>query len=419
MKFVDEINLKINAGKGGDGIISFRREAGVPRGGPNGGDGGRGGNVYFIGDPGNNTLLNLKNKIIIRGHNGVNGSRKNTHGAGGDHIYIYIPLGTTVIDINSKRVIADVIEPISYLIAKGGIGGKGNARFKSATNSAPRICENGLLGDELEVVLTLKVLANIGFIGMPSAGKSTILSVISNAKPKIASYSFTTLAPQLGLVKIDGNSLVVADLPGLIQGAAQGRGLGFQFLKHIERCSVIAHVIDMGTPNHDPVKAYETINEELRTFELNILKKDEVIIANKSDLPDFEQNFKAFCKKYPNLQIIKMSALTEHNFDDVKRLLYKTFVESKYIAPKEKITEVTITLDEEVVIDNSILGIFDISGRTIKRVYDRIPLSSYDNTLRFKKALKNIGLWDMLLEKKVKHGDTVRIYSYEFKWEDK
>jgi GTP-binding protein len=392
MKFVDEISLEIHAGKGGNGIISFRREAGVPRGGPNGGDGGHGGSVYFVGDAGNNTLLNLKNKVIINGHNGIDGSRKDMHGAKGEDIYIKIPLGTTIINQESKKIIADVIEEIPYLIAKGGIGGKGNARFKSATNSAPRICENGLRGEEFSVVLTLKILANIGFVGLPSAGKSTTLSVISNAKPKIAEYHFTTLAPQLGLVKIDGNSFVVADLPGLISGASQGKGLGFQFLKHIERCSVIAHVIDMGNEDVQPVQAYESINEELENFDSNISKKSQVIIANKSDLPHFKTNLSIFCKAYPNLNIVAISSLVDHNFDELKRLLFQTLRESNYIAPEDDETEITITLDEEIIIDNEIFGIFDISGTTIKRIYERIPLSSYDNTLRFKKALKNIGL---------------------------
>ncbi len=419
MKFVDEISLELQAGKGGNGIISFRREAGVPRGGPNGGDGGNGGNIYFVGDPGNNTLLQLKNKIIIRGNDGANGGRKDMHGANGKHIYINVPFGTMVIDQKTNNIIADVIEKKPYLIAKGGVGGKGNARFKSSTNSAPRICENGTSGEHLAIVLTLKVLANIGFVGLPSAGKSTILSRLTNAKPKIASYDFTTLSPQLGLVKVDDHSYVIADLPGLIKGASSGKGLGFQFLKHIERCSVIAHVIDMGSANKNPINAYKSIRQELSNFDKNILKKSEVIIANKSDLPDFNDNYSTFCKEFPKLNIVKISGLTDTNFTQLKRVLYDTLQKSEYVAPTKKESEVTISLDEEIIIDNELAGIFDISGVTISRIYERIPLTTYDNILKFKKILKNIGLWKMLIKKGVKHGDLIRIYSYEFKWEDK
>ena len=305
MKFIDEVNIDVIAGKGGNGIVSFRREAGIPRGGPDGGDGGHGGNIYFVGDYGNNTLLNFRSNSLIKGFDGVNGRRKDMHGAKGEDKFVKVPIGTLIINAKSKNIIADIIDDAKYLVAKGGVGGKGNPRFKSSVNSAPRVCENGTKGEELEIVMSLKLLANIGLVGLPSAGKSTILSVISNAKPKIASYDFTTLNPQLGLVKIFNRSFVVADLPGLIESASIGKGLGIQFLKHIERCNVITHVIDMGSDKNDPIKSYKIIRNELKSFNPKILEKNEIIIANKNDLPNFKENIKLFKIKYPKAEIIE------------------------------------------------------------------------------------------------------------------
>ena len=416
MKFIDEVNIDVIAGKGGNGIVSFRREAGIPRGGPDGGDGGHGGNIFFVGDYGNNTLLNFRSNSLIKGFNGVNGRRKDMHGANGMNKYVKVPIGTLVINTKNKNIIADIIDDSEYLIAKGGAGGKGNPRFKSSVNSAPRVCENGTKGEELEVLMSLKLLANVGLVGLPSAGKSTILSVISNAKPKIASYDFTTLNPQLGLVKVFDSSIIVADLPGLIESASVGKGLGIQFLKHIERCNVIAHVVDMGSENHDPIESYEIIRNELKNFNPKILEKNEIIIANKNDLPDFKRNYELFTSKYPNLDIIQISSLTDHNFDMLKQKLYSTFQSSTYVSLDNNVDEVTITLDEEIIVNNNIKGFFDVTGKTIERIYEKIPLLSYDNELKFLKSLKNAGLWEILKEKGISDGDTVEIFNYQFRW---
>ena len=292
MKFIDQAKISILAGNGGNGIISFRREANVDRGGPDGGDGGNGGNIYFQGDNGMNTLLPFHYQTKYKAQNGENGKTKNAYGANGNDLIIKVPIGTMIINEVNNDLLADIIDEKLYLVAKGGIGGKGNTKFKSSRNTAPRICENGTKGQQYDLILNLKVLADIGFIGKPCAGKSSLLSKISNAKPKIADYDFTTLVPQLGLVNYKDYSYVVADLPGLIEFASKGKGLGTQFLKHIERCKVIAHIIDFGNENKDPITDYLIINKELKSYNLFLEKLPQIVIANKSDLEFFYKNLK-------------------------------------------------------------------------------------------------------------------------------
>nr|WP_237076585.1 GTPase ObgE [Mycoplasma phocoeninasale] len=414
MKFIDEVKISVQAGDGGNGIISFRREANVDRGGPDGGDGGDGGNVYFVGDTGQNTLLPLyyQNKIVAK--SGENGKPKNAYGAKGDDLFIKVPLGTMVY-VNDKLKV-DIVEEKNYLIAKGGKGGRGNLHFKSSRNTAPRICENGLKGEKFQIHLILKVLADVGFIGKPSAGKSSTLAQISNAKPKIADYDFTTLVPQLGLVKYFDHSYVVADLPGLIEKAHEGRGLGIQFLKHIERCKIIAHIIDFGSDNKDPIADYETINDELRAYNLNLEKLPQVVIANKNDLPAFEGHKKLFEKKYPNVNLISYSAITNDNIDEVKRVLFEKVQENntlQNIAINEDI--ITISLDKSPIniikINNDT---YEIVGDDVFYVYDRIPIVSLDNLWRFNAKLKALGVYELIKKSNVKNGDTIRIKDYEF-----
>ncbi|MBN0970862.1 GTPase ObgE [Mycoplasma phocoeninasale] len=418
MKFIDEVKISVQAGDGGNGIISFRREANVDRGGPDGGDGGDGGNVYFVGDTGQNTLLPLyyQNKIVAK--SGENGKPKNAYGAKGDDLFIKVPLGTMVY-VNDKLKV-DIVEEKNYLIAKGGKGGRGNLHFKSSRNTAPRICENGLKGEKFQIHLILKVLADVGFIGKPSAGKSSTLAQISNAKPKIADYDFTTLVPQLGLVKYFDHSYVVADLPGLIEKAHEGRGLGIQFLKHIERCKIIAHIIDFGSDNKDPIADYETINDELRAYNLNLEKLPQVVIANKNDLPAFEGHKKLFEKKYPNVNLISYSAITNDNIDEVKRVLFEKVQENntlQNIAINEDI--ITISLDKSPIniikINNDT---YEIVGDDVFYVYDRIPIVSLDNLWRFNAKLKALGVYELIKKSNVKNGDTIRIKDYEFVWNE-
>ncbi|NQZ66201.1 MAG: GTPase ObgE [Mycoplasmatales bacterium] len=414
MKFLDQVKLQVKAGKGGDGVISFRREFRVDKGGPDGGDGGHGGSIYFVGDTGLNTLFTLKFNKIIKGNDGENGRGKNQYGAKGENKYIKVPLGTIV--KNGEKIIADITEEKKYLIASGGKGGKGNAKFKTSRNTAPRLSENGDPGEQLNLFLSLKVLADVGFVGKPSAGKSTLLSKISNAKPKIASYSFTTLTPQLGFVYAGDNDFVAADLPGLIEGASKGKGLGYEFLKHIERCRLIAHIIDFGSEEKNPIEDYEIINNELKSYDFELENKKQVVIANKMDKSIFKEKLMKFKKRYPNLEVISISALEEKGISQLKNKLSNELKTIKEVEFNTNLDEVTIELEDDIKINNPFTGFYEITGNEIKRIYDKIPLNSNDNLRRFNKLMKNTGVWELLNKKGIKDGDTVIIYDYEFIW---
>ena len=416
MKFLDQINIKVEAGKGGDGVISFRREFKVDKGGPDGGDGGHGGSIYFVGDTGLNTLFSLKFLKIIKGNNGENGKSKNQYGAKGKDIFIKVPLGTIV--ENKGIILVDILESKSYLIAKGGKGGRGNTKFKTSKNTVPRLSENGDPGEKLNLCLTLKVLADVGFVGKPSAGKSTLLSKISNAKPKIADYDFTTLTPQLGFVYSDKNSFVVADLPGLIKGASLGKGLGYEFLKHIERCKIIAHIIDFGSNEKDPIKDYKIINQELSSYSLDLEKRKQLVVANKCDQDFFQENLKKFKKEFKKIKVIEISALKEVNLQNLKRIFYNELKNVGEIEFKKNNDEVTIEFEDDFKINKLYHGHFEITGQEVKKIYDKIPLNSYDNLRRFNKKMQLIGLWEKLKNEKIQNGDIVSIYSYQFVWKD-
>ena len=418
-KFIDEIEILLKAGKGGDGMISFRREAHVDKGGPDGGDGGNGGNIYFIGDKGKNTLLFLSSVNKITAKDGIKGGPKNLYGANGESTYIKVPIGTMV--FKNNELIADVIEENKpYLVATGGKGGRGNMKFKSAKNTAPKICENGLPGETYKAKIILKILSDIGIVGKPCAGKSTLLNALSNAKAKIGDYEFTTLVPQLGIVKYFENVFTIADLPGLIQGASQGKGLGIQFLKHIERCKIIAHIIDFGSIENNPINNYEEIQNELKNVNLKLEKKKQIIIANKKDLPNFKKNYQAFIIKYPNLKIISISALNADNLEILKKEMWQE-IKNLELEPienlePEKIQKI-ITLEKEFEITKIKNNTFELKGERITYFYNRIPFTTYDNILRFNNILKKIGVWDELIKKGIKTGDIVKVFNYEFIWE--
>ncbi|MBG0730496.1 GTPase ObgE [Mycoplasma sp. 'Moose RK'] len=419
MKFIDKISIEVEAGKGGDGIISFRREAHVDKGGPDGGDGGNGGSIFFVGDSGINTLLPFHKYKKISGNNGENGRSKNRFGANGKDLFIKVPLGTQVFKQNT--LICDVIDQKKYLIAQGGQGGRGNSRFKTAKNKAPRVSENGDLGQKLNLKLELKVMADVGLIGKPNAGKSTLLSLISNSKPKIADYEFTTLVPQLGLVKFYENSFVVADLPGLISGASKGKGMGIVFLKHIERCRAIVHVIDFGSKSKNPVNDFIEINYELKNFNENLANLCQIVIANKKDLPDYQENLAHFQKKFPKIELIQASFAENSNFEieTIKKQMFD-------LISRTKMNLNTINVDHDFVeyklespyfIDNKVPGIFEITGDLIKSLIQKIPLNSQENIFRFNAKIKNIGLWDQLIKAGIRSGDLVKIYNFEFQWD--
>ncbi|MBW0594496.1 GTPase ObgE [Mycoplasmopsis anatis] len=416
-KFVDEVKVVLQAGKGGDGMISFRREAHVDKGGPDGGDGGNGGNVYFVGDLGKNTLLSFyKNKHIVA-EDGVKGGPKNLYGANAKHTYIKVPVGTLV--YNANKLVADVILPNTpYLVAKGGKGGRGNTKFKTSKNTAPRICENGLPGEKFEAKIVLKILSDVGVVGKPSAGKSTFLNAISNAKAKVAEYEFTTLVPQLGMVEFYENSFTVADLPGLIKGASLGKGLGSRFLKHIERCRVIAHIIDFGDPNKDPINDYLTIQKELLDCNLKLELKPQLIIANKSDLEHFKDNVAKFKDNFPEITLIEISAINRENMELVKKVLWEMIQKETMKPVEEKSAEVEITYEAPYTVISPYYGHFEVYGPKVLELYNKIPLNSYDNLLRFNNILKKIGVWEQLIKLDIKPGDTVNIYEYQFQWEE-
>lgn len=416
-KFVDEVKVMLQAGKGGDGMISFRREAHVDKGGPDGGDGGNGGDVYFVGDLGKNTLLSFyKNKHIIA-EDGVKGGPKNLYGANAKHTYIRVPIGTLV--YNNNKLVADVILPDTpYLVAKGGKGGRGNTKFKTSKNTAPRICENGLPGEKFEAKIVLKILSDVGVVGKPSAGKSTFLNAISNAKAKVAEYEFTTLVPQLGMVEFYENSFTVADLPGLIKGASLGKGLGSRFLKHIERCRVIAHIIDFGDPTKDPINDYLTIQKELLDCNLKLELKPQLIIANKSDLENFRENVEKFKKEFPNITLIEISAINRENMDLVKKVLWEMIQKETMKPIEEEAQEIEINYEAPYTVISPYYGHFEVYGPKVLELYNKIPLNSYDNLLRFNNILKKIGVWEALIKLDIKPGDTVNIYEYQFQWEE-
>ena len=422
--FVDEVKLKVIAGSGGDGCTAFRREKFVPNGGPDGGNGGRGSNIIFTVDKGLRTLLDLKYKKEIKGKRGEHGSGKNQYGKNAEDVIIKVPEGTTVTDLETGMVIADLInEDDTAVIAYGGRGGRGNKAFATPTNPAPDISEHGEPGEERNVKVELKMLADVGLVGLPSVGKSTILSQVSRANPKIAAYHFTTLSPNLGVVKTKDNRVfVMADLPGLIEGASIGEGLGDKFLRHIERTRVICHVIDMsGSEGRDPYDDYLLINKELEEFSPKLLNKKQVIIANKMDLDSSKDNLKIFKEKV-KLPVFEISAMMNIGLDEVithladildtvesEPLYHDSQIESHVLYKFKKEKPFTITKDNDAWV---------VRGDVVEKLFKMTKFNSNDATLRFAKKLKNMGIDEELKRLGANSGDTVRIMDYEFTYID-
>ena len=408
--FVDEVKIKIIAGNGGDGCTAFRREKFVPNGGPDGGNGGRGSNIIFKVDKGLRTLLDLKYQKEIKGKRGEHGSGKNRFGKNAEDVIIKVPEGTTVTDLNTGMVIADLIKgDDEAVIAYGGRGGRGNKAFATPSNPAPDISEHGEPGEERIVKVELKMLADVGLVGLPSVGKSTILSQVSRANPKIAAYHFTTLSPNLGVVKTKDNKVfVMADLPGLIEGASKGEGLGDKFLRHIERTRIICHVIDMsGSEGRNPIDDYILIN------------KKQIVIANKMDIEGSKENLEEFKKKF-DIEVFEVSAINNTGLDKLIEYIAKTLDEIEE-TPLYKDTEIeshvlykfkrekpfTITKESDAWI---------VRGDTVEKLFKMTKFNSQDGTLRFAKKLKNMGIDDELKRLGAKSGDTVRILDYEFEY---
>lgn len=420
--FIDEVVIKVEAGNGGDGCLAFRREKYVAMGGPFGGNGGHGSNIIFKVDEGLHTLIDLRYMKTIKGKKGENGRGKNQNGAAAEDVIIKVPQGTIVTDLGTGFIIADLKEKDDeVVVAYGGRGGRGNTAFKTQSNPAPNFAENGEPGEVKELKVELKLLADVGLVGMPSVGKSTIISCVSKAKPKIAAYHFTTLNPNLGVARTkDGRSFVIADLPGLIEGASLGEGLGDRFLKHIERTRVIAHVIDMSAfEGRDPYLDYVTINKELENFNKDILKKPEIIIANKMDLPSAKENLEKFKKKIGDKKIFEVSAMTNTGLEDVVTALADMLdeipatalyeddkFESHVLYKFKKDEPYTITKEDDCWV---------IRGDEIEKIFKMTKFTD-EGLARFSKKIRKMGVDDKLIELGAEPGDKVRILDFFFEY---
>ncbi len=419
--FVDEVVIKVIAGKGGDGCTSFRREKYVPMGGPNGGNGGKGASIIFKVDLGLRTLLDLRFQKEIKGKKGSNGEGSNRNGKNAEDVIVKVPLGTTVMDMDTGLIIGDLTRKNDeVVVAQGGRGGRGNTAFKTHSNTAPNFSENGEPGEEKTLKVELKSLADVGFVGLPSVGKSTLLSKISAAKPKIGAYHFTTINPNLGVVKTkDNRSFVAADLPGLIEGASEGAGLGDKFLRHIERTKIICHIIDMsGIEGRNPYDDYLTIRKELENYSVKLSNKEEVIVANKMDMPSSKENLKEFKKKV-KADIIEISALTNEGIDDL------------LITLANKIEEIPETdIYEEDNYESTVLFKFNeekpftiekdgdtyiVHSDRIEKLFKMTKFTD-EGIRRFSNKLRRMGVDDELIKMGIKEGDTVKILDYEFEY---
>ena len=423
MKFIDRVKIYVQAGTGGNGTVAFRREAHVPKGGPSGGDGGRGGSVIFVATNSLSTLLDLRYYREYKAQNGEKGHAKKMHGADADDLVIRVPVGTCVYDDDTGNIIADLTKDGQRaVIAKGGRGGRGNARFASSRNPAPKICENGEPGEKFNLRVELKLLADVGLVGFPSVGKSTLLSVVSKARPQIADYHFTTIVPNLGVVQVkDGRSFVMADLPGLIEGASQGKGLGHQFLRHIERCRVIVHIIDMsGSEGRDPYEDYVTINKELGEYEYRLLERPQIIVANKMDGDEAEENLKKFKKKLGSQKVFPIIAPIHEGIDAVLYAVADALETAPdFFNQEEEQESVLYTYKEEekpFTIHNKGNGVWEVTGKKVERLVQMASFTTDDGFQRFALQIRNMGIDDALREAGCEDGDTVRLYDFEFEF---
>lgn len=423
MKFIDTAKIKIASGKGGNGIVAWRREKFEPRGGPAGGDGGRGGNVYIEADENLGTLLDFKYKSIFKAGDGQKGGPKNMSGKAGEDIVIKVPCGTVVKDFSTKEIIADmVIHKQKVLVAEGGRGGRGNSHFATSSRQAPHFCEPGEPVIERELELELKLIAEVGIIGIPSAGKSTLISVISSAKPKIADYPFTTLVPNLGVLKKpDGDGIVIADIPGLIKGASLGLGLGHDFIRHIERTRLLVHIIDAaGVNGTEPLDAYEIIQSELKEFDKSLLKKKQILVLNKIDLLTEEEreNLKEKFKKKKQNPIL-ISAATKKNLDNFLKQLFKLLEKN----PKEENHEVQTFYDPQATDHKtSEFNVYKegkkyyVEGKKIDGFVSVTDFKDYQSVAHLMRVLKSMGVFSELEKHDVEEGDVVYIAGIQFEY---
>ncbi|MEK5166093.1 GTPase ObgE [Paenibacillus sp. FSL R5-0527] len=428
--FVDKAKIYVKGGDGGDGIVAFRREKYVPEGGPAGGDGGKGGDVIFRVDEGLRTLMDFRYQRHFKAQRGEKGRNKSQHGANAENMIVRVPPGTVVIDDDTQEVLADLTRHGQQIVvARGGRGGRGNIRFATPNNPAPELAEHGEEGEERWVVLELKVMADVGLVGFPSVGKSTLLSVVSAAKPKIGAYHFTTITPNLGVVEVgEGRSFVMADLPGLIEGAHEGVGLGHEFLRHVERTRLIVHVVDMaGSEGRDPFDDWQKINDELRQYNADLEHRPQIVAANKMDMPESAENLEKFRKQVSevrgDLEIMAISSLTRQG---VQELVYRAADLLDQIPEAPAIEEVT-ELEERKIYkldkreDEGFTirrenETFIVESVKIERMMKRMQLNSHDAILKLARTLRHMGVDEELRKRGAKDGTPVRIGDFEFEF---
>ncbi|MDD7280387.1 MAG: GTPase ObgE [Erysipelotrichaceae bacterium] len=423
--FVDQVKVHLRAGKGGNGIVSFRHEKYVAYGGPFGGDGGDGGDVIFEADPGMTTLLDLRYHRKILATDGEKGKNKRMHGANGEDKIVKVPLGTIVKNAETGHILADLTQPHQQqIVAKGGRGGRGNCHFKSSRNTAPKYAEDGFPGQEFDAIVELRTLADVGLVGFPSVGKSTFLDAVSRAKPEIGDYPFTTIAPNVGVVQTkDGRSFVMADLPGLIEGASDGKGLGHQFLRHIERCRVIIHVIDMGgEEGRNPIDDYRIINEELKSYNLRLLERPQIVVANKMDLDQSQANLEAFKQAYPDVEVFETTTIIHEGLQPVlcrAADLLQTTPPFPIVEETNEDVGVTYTFEEkkkDYTIEQIGDGLWSVYGPKIDRVFDIKKLNTEEDFYLFANRLRYLGIDNALREAGCQDGDTVQLGGFEFEF---
>ena len=420
--FIDEVVMEVEAGRGGDGCMAFLREKFVPMGGLNGGNGGKGADIIFKADEGLRTLLDLRYQKIVKGAPGLNGEGKNKNGSYAEDKIIKVPVGTTIKDYDTGMIIADLTKHNEeVIVAYGGKGGRGNVTLATRNNPCPSFAERGEPGETRKIKVELRMIADVGLVGLPSVGKSTLLSMITNANPKIAAYHFTTLSPNLGVVKTKKNSFVIADLPGLIEGASEGAGLGHKFLKHVERTKIIAHVIDMSaSEGRDPYEDYQVIRKELVDFSAKLLDKQEIIIANKMDLPTAKENLEKFRQKIDK-PVYEISAINNENLDKLievlsdlventkEESLYNEEIQESHVLYKFK-KEKPFTIIKEN--DHTYI----VKGDKVEKIFKMMNFNTEEAISRFAKKLRNMGVDEELEKLGIEEGDIIKILDYEFEY---
>lgn len=423
--FIDKARIFVKAGNGGNGVVSFRREKYVPAGGPDGGDGGRGANIIMVADTGLRTLMDFKYKKKYSAQHGEDGSKKKRAGKNGEDLILSVPEGTVIRDEKTGLIIADLKKAgDKAVVARGGYGGKGNQHFANAVRQAPAFAKSGTDGQERWITLELKMIADVGLLGFPNVGKSTFLSVVTSAKPKIANYHFTTLTPNLGVVQTrHGESFVIADIPGIIEGAADGVGLGHDFLRHVERTKVLVHIVDIsGIEGRDPIDDFEKINEELRLYNEKLASRSQIVVANKSDLLFDETIYENFKKtmEEKGYEVFKMSAVTRDGVDQVidrvSQLLNE--VEDVELVSQEEMYRPELDVDDEgglkVEIDED--GIYVVTGKELRRIMYSVNFDDMESLQFFQAQMESKGVFDMLRQAGIEDGDTVKIYELEFEF---